>query len=344
MVISQEDNVKMRRLRNKTGNEKGDWMSGLNNKEYLNRTFTRSDLRRYVDVSPTVNRLRNLVRSLTCSGLLTTSTGLLDSTNLNETIPFQFTLHSMRAWEYGRVFDVISSFGARRVLDCGGASSPLVFLLGKEGYSVTTLDLQLSLERNTRAVAEQMDWPIDAVTGNMTQMPFASGTFDAVVSISVIEHMSDKLKAQAMIEISRVVRPGGLVAITFDFGETTGTIAGYEYAHHDQTHTPLRSCDDIRRLLIEPSGMIVLGNQMPFSAKVDPDREFIRQVWIKNSIRGKSLCKDLVRLLYSYSPFFNSPYFHYTAFSLFLQKRISLPKHVDVLMETDSQSGVSIIG
>jgi SAM-dependent methyltransferase len=46
---------------------------------------------------------------------------------------------------------------------------------------------------------------------NGTQLPFRSGGFDAVVASDVLEHIKDD--TTAMLEIARVLRPGGIVVI-----------------------------------------------------------------------------------------------------------------------------------
>jgi SAM-dependent methyltransferase len=49
--------------------------------------------------------------------------------------------------------------------------------------------------------------------GSLFEMPFADGEFDALVCLSVLEHLSD-LDA-ALDELRRVVRPGGVVVLGF---------------------------------------------------------------------------------------------------------------------------------
>jgi len=50
------------------------------------------------------------------------------------------------------------------------------------------------------------------VGGNLTLLPFRSGSFDVVTALDVIEHVPDDGKALA--EISRVLRPGGILVAT----------------------------------------------------------------------------------------------------------------------------------
>jgi SAM-dependent methyltransferase len=51
-----------------------------------------------------------------------------------------------------------------------------------------------------------------ALSADATRLPFADGSFDAVIAAEILEHIPDD--AAAMAEIARVLRPGGTVAVT----------------------------------------------------------------------------------------------------------------------------------
>jgi SAM-dependent methyltransferase len=51
-----------------------------------------------------------------------------------------------------------------------------------------------------------------AISGDAAAMPFGDGTFDRVIAAEVLEHILDDQRA--MNELARVLRPGGLAAIT----------------------------------------------------------------------------------------------------------------------------------
>jgi SAM-dependent methyltransferase len=52
----------------------------------------------------------------------------------------------------------------------------------------------------------------DTVSGDATSMPFCDNAFDRVIAAEVLEHVLDDQRA--MSELARVLRPGGLAAIT----------------------------------------------------------------------------------------------------------------------------------
>src|SRR5947209_5469031 len=68
----------------------------------------------------------------------------------------------------------------------------------------------------TAAMAETGESPPAArarcVGGDATAMPFDDGSFDRVIAAEVLEHVPADQRALA--EIARVLRPGGMLAVT----------------------------------------------------------------------------------------------------------------------------------
>jgi arsenite methyltransferase len=104
------------------------------------------------------------------------------------------------------------------VLDAGagnGVFLPLMAeLLGTNGH-IEALDLaQENVDAIEGLVArQQFDCPISTRTGDMTALPYETGTFDAVWSANSTQYLSDDQLTQAIGEFGRVVKPGGLVAV-----------------------------------------------------------------------------------------------------------------------------------
>ena len=53
------------------------------------------------------------------------------------------------------------------------------------------------------------------VKGNILEMPYDTSSFDLVTCISVLEHFKNQQLKQAMAEILRVLRPGGVAVVGF---------------------------------------------------------------------------------------------------------------------------------
>lgn len=107
-----------------------------------------------------------------------------------------------------------------RVLDMGCGGGRHAFALYRQGADVVALDRSASdladVEAMFQAMREAGEVPLvaraRAVRGDAYALPFADGSFDAVVAAEVLEHLPED--ERAMAELVRVVRPGGLVAVT----------------------------------------------------------------------------------------------------------------------------------
>jgi SAM-dependent methyltransferase len=134
--------------------------------------------------------------------------------------------------------------GAGRVLDAGAGSgrAAIGVLLARPKATITALDLYEGywgiddntperFMRNARVagVADRAE----ALAGDMRDMPFADGEFDAVVSSYAIDHLrGDDLDA-ALIEVVRVLKPGGqFLVLIVNADWLTWTASPHAIAHH----------------------------------------------------------------------------------------------------------------
>ncbi len=107
-----------------------------------------------------------------------------------------------------------------RVLDLGCGAGRHAFEAARRGGRVIALDTDRKELDQVAAVAAAMDQAgeipagasIRTAAGDATAMPFDDGAFDIVIASEVMEHIrSDQA---AMDEVARVLRPGGLAAVT----------------------------------------------------------------------------------------------------------------------------------
>lgn len=99
---------------------------------------------------------------------------------------------------------------AGTLLDVGCGGGHLLAWLAAEYPQARLTGVDLSPEQVARARARtaQFGGRVDVREGSALELPFAAGSFDAVVSVASIKHWPDPL--QGLREIVRVLRPGGV--------------------------------------------------------------------------------------------------------------------------------------
>lgn len=103
------------------------------------------------------------------------------------------------------------------LLDMGSERTSIPWFLASLGATVTLVEVNdgsVALWEEIRSRTKlSVDWRI--VSGS--RLPFPDAAFDVVTSFSVVEHQDDP--ALAIAEAARVLKPGGLLAISFDICE-----------------------------------------------------------------------------------------------------------------------------
>lgn len=105
-------------------------------------------------------------------------------------------------------FDRHIDWSGKAVLDLGCAGGFMAEALDAKGARVTGIDPARDAIEAARAHAAQGGRQITYDVGVGEALPYADGSFDAVVCVDVLEHVQDLDKVCA--EVARVLRPGGL--------------------------------------------------------------------------------------------------------------------------------------
>lgn len=99
---------------------------------------------------------------------------------------------------------VIAGTRGARVLDVGGGIAAISESLGRDGARVVTLDLDMEMLRRARGKVPHAI----LLCADGTRLPFADGTFDAVVMVHALEHIPEPVRDVLAGEIKRVSRRG----------------------------------------------------------------------------------------------------------------------------------------
>lgn len=99
------------------------------------------------------------------------------------------------------------AFGQLVDLGCGWGRWTIA--AARAGYSAIGIDPHVHALQAARRVASQLGVRADYICAGAEELPFRSGTIDAVFSYSVLQHL-DKLKVRGILhEATRILKPGG---------------------------------------------------------------------------------------------------------------------------------------
>ena len=107
-----------------------------------------------------------------------------------------------------KFFDRHVDWSGRSVLDLGCAGGFMAEAIAQRGATVTGIDPAKETIAAARAHAGQSGLAIRYDTGTGEALPYDDATFDDVVCVDVLEHVSDL--QQVLHEVARVLKPGGL--------------------------------------------------------------------------------------------------------------------------------------
>jgi len=133
--------------------------------------------------------------------------------------------------------DLLPKGSIPRLLDIGCGTGIILPELLRRCETVWAVDNQLQ-ERSLRGMLQQENLPLERVclaTADLLHLPFQDNQFDAVLLISILEHIED-LKS-ACIELIRVVKPGGVVVAGFPTkNQVTDKLLGGSTGFHVSSH------------------------------------------------------------------------------------------------------------
>jgi hypothetical protein len=193
---------------------------------------------------------------------------------VNGVLRRRFFVRRHKLWEYAAsAACLLPAPGERRlrILDFGGAATLPIYFFAARGCRVECLDIDEALCAATRHAAARHRWPLEVGSHNLVESPAPrdwAGAFDAVISASVLEHLPKEKQVSAIARLAGLLRPGGAMVLSFDFGEDAPQPGA------------MRSVEEVERM-VAASGLAYAGGG-PFHDtgarfKLDrryPDRKF----------------------------------------------------------------------
>jgi SAM-dependent methyltransferase len=182
----------------------------------------------------------------------------------------------------GNIIKLIEEYPSGLLLDCGAGK--------RDVYYDNVVNFEI------------VDYDTTDVVGVGEELPFLDNTFDAVISVAVLEHVKDPFRCAK--EIIRVLKPGGKLYCSVPFLQP---YHGYPHHYYNMTHQGLRTLFDHAldindQQVLESTGPIWTltwfldrwANQLPVDAK----NEFLSLTVSDLLVSPKSLLnKNWVRSL-----------------------------------------------
>lgn len=130
----------------------------------------------------------------------------------------EYTTYS-RVWEYPWIWLQLKALKGKklRVLDIGSETSPLIWYLAVQGFDVIISDITARYWQEWKKAKKLLGVNVNRVILDAQDLDLPTSSVDIYLSVSVIEHMPQKLKS--IEEAARVLKPNGLLIITFDICE-----------------------------------------------------------------------------------------------------------------------------
>ncbi|MCE1246919.1 MAG: class I SAM-dependent methyltransferase [Firmicutes bacterium] len=191
-------------------------------------------------------------------------------------------LEHRKYWEYTQAVYGLSKLGMlgenRDLLGVASGHEAPLYYLSNHCRSVTATDIYdgfFAVEKDGEANPEVLAEPdkyapfayrkdkLKFMRMNALELKFPDNSFDAVFSLSSVEHFGgEEQYGRAMKEMARVIKPGGIVAITTEFSLNGSDYRGYFNG------------ELLEKYLIKPSGLKLVE---PVNFYVEPDLyEFVR--------------------------------------------------------------------
>jgi ubiquinone/menaquinone biosynthesis C-methylase UbiE len=139
-------------------------------------------------------------------------------------------VHIVRRREAGWLIDALGDVTGKKIVDVAGGDGYWAAQLGKAGAQATAIDIAEDKLRRGRQLAQ----PPGLVKGDALRLPFPDRSVDGLLSICAIEHFPDG--EAALTEMARIVKPGGLLALSADVLSAEGDWPKLSRGHRERYH------------------------------------------------------------------------------------------------------------
>ncbi len=114
------------------------------------------------------------------------------------------------------VADFMIASGAAQVLDVGCGMGRWCIYMAKRGLTPTGVDIVDKAIQTAKKWADLEGVDAAFAVASATALPFQAGAFEGYIGSNLLEHLGLEDARQAVKELRRVIRPGGVFFLSFD--------------------------------------------------------------------------------------------------------------------------------
>jgi len=114
-----------------------------------------------------------------------------------------------------RVIKIFRENKVKKVLDLGCGAGRNTMPLAQKNFEVYGLDNAPTGLKILKKTLKNRSLKVNLKTGNaFASLPYQDNYFDAIISVQVLQHAKETVILKAIKEVSRIIKPNGLIFIT----------------------------------------------------------------------------------------------------------------------------------
>jgi SAM-dependent methyltransferase len=172
-------------------------------------------------------------------------------------------VHGVRRLELAVLKRYLELDGGQRILDVGSGKGAFCGELARSGQDVVGVDPSGAAAGIAKTYVNPDG---NFVLGAGEALPFSSGRFDRAVSVCVLEHTKDD--ARVLSEVRRVLKPGGVFALTVDCLDSPYLSEEFRRHHREEYRCNQLYSDTKLRTLLADAGFETLETRYLFGGRL----------------------------------------------------------------------------
>lgn len=132
--------------------------------------------------------------------------------NIDALLPYLENYNNIKSDE----IDLFQKENVKTVCDAACGFGAYTLALASNGFTVKAFDISENAAEIAHEGLKRLGYDIEVKAASITRTGYADAEFDGVFAHSVLDHMTFEDAKKGFAELCRIVRPGGLILVSFD--------------------------------------------------------------------------------------------------------------------------------